>query len=1173
MTLVVEPGKSFGMDQYPDNQVYDSDEVYNSMELRDINSTSDSYLDHDDMGYGDDVEFRGEYTELHSVMSDGGGQFGVSAVEFDQHEELLWMGNQGGHVTSYYGPTLQKYTSFQVHTTNDIKQICTLDDHILSLTKNSLHCHIRRGTPLFKHESSFMENMECVLKTSPSTVLMGGRQEQIIEFDLNTLQELRQVDIGEPDCAILRQHARFICSGAPSGKVSLRDPHSLRVEHTVDTHNDFLSDFDVQGNLLVTAGYSNRLGGMSADQYLMVYDLRILRHGSPINVLISPLLLRFLPAFASRLAVVSENGQFQIVDTATMTQSAMFIYQLRTAGSTCMAFDTSTTCQAMVFGDSMGCLHLFGTNEHPAFNPYPKRTEFSDPIEPIQPIHIDDEITPLSTIPMFYSGHEKLASDWPSELTKVTYRRALTVDSDIIQSINMKKSVTRYLHNTDGRLRNQVPYQLGKKENPFYKADESRVKIPEYYKKTEIKYSKLGSDDFDFNYYNMTCFSGLEGNLPNSYCNSMLQVLYFLDPLRAKLMSHLCEKEFCLSCELGFLFHMLDISKGMPCQANNFLRAFRTIPLASALDLIINNGNDDGKNINLGTLIQKWNTFILQQIHTDTLEPKPNDGEYNTKSDVENTSAASCVFGTRICTHYRCKCGKENQVETTTMVFSLVYPDIRNSAGKGSTQYSFSDVLKRSVCIEQATQAWCEHCGKFQPTTLFRRVTALPDVFSINCGMETNRDVEFWKTQTELLNPKKSTTSAIPSRPSSKQCRYGNSCTKPNCQFSHDLSAIKSGESSNEEATTHWLPHTLYVKLMDDGTLDIQEKLDKQQNQEHECYTMYNLYALVNCIKNPQKPDLQNLASSIKVGAKYSNRSLGGDMEFWHLFNNFVVVPMSQYEVQRFDPEWKSPCVLYYSKADLIDRHPFDAINPITQDVFLKDKSLETKTVQRRITFTPLTIDEMPQPGDIVAMDAEFVSLNQEESELRSDGTRSTIKPQQMAVARVTCVRGNGPLKGVPFIDDYISTQEQVADYLTQFSGIMPGDLDASLSSKHLTTLKSTYLKLRYLVDNGIKFVGHGLKTDFRVINLVVPPEQVIDTVYLFYMKNQRMISLRFLAWHFLSLNIQSVIHDSIEDARTAFELHEKYQELQDKGETKSAIKDLYEKGRKLKWKVPDASD
>ena len=56
-----------------------------------------------------------------------------------------------GHVTSYYGIDMQKYTSFQVHMSEEVRQMVTLDRGLLSLTKSTLACNLRSGIPVFSY--------------------------------------------------------------------------------------------------------------------------------------------------------------------------------------------------------------------------------------------------------------------------------------------------------------------------------------------------------------------------------------------------------------------------------------------------------------------------------------------------------------------------------------------------------------------------------------------------------------------------------------------------------------------------------------------------------------------------------------------------------------------------------------------------------------------------------------------------------------------------------------------------------------------------------------------------------------------------------------------------------------------------------------------------------------
>ncbi|XP_064614568.1 LOW QUALITY PROTEIN: PAN2-PAN3 deadenylation complex catalytic subunit PAN2-like [Liolophura sinensis] len=1182
---------------------------------------------------GETTGLEGEYHELHSIMVDGGDHFGVSALAFDT-QELLWMGNQGGHVTSYYGLHLEKHASFQAHPHgDDIRQLICHEMGILSLSKNQLRLTERRGVRVFEYSAEEMHEMQCMLQMSPTSVMMGGHQTKVIEVDLQKGQEIRQVDVEEPGCAIFRMSTKFLCGGDTSGKVTLFDPNTMIAEHVLEAHSGTLSDFDLHGNLLVTAGFSNRMGSLNVDRFLMVYDLRTMRAMAPTQVIIDPMFLRFVPTFSNRLAVVSQTGQFQLVEATAMTAASMMLYQIHTHGGLINTFDISSSCQTMAFGDSTGYLHLFGNTDQPVFNSFPEPTEFVHPPDPHQPIHINDELTPLSIIPMQYPTQGTLLSDWPHYLCQKVYRKPKPVDSEILRSMKIYHNVG-YAPNPGNKRRNQVQYKLNENnkhrsrkssvpESPMGRGDDPFIVVPKRYRRVEIKYSRLGVEDFDFRHYNKTNFAGLETHIPNAYCNSMLQVLYFIEPLRVSLLNHMCAKEFCLACELGYLFHMLDKQKGQTCQASNFLRVFRTIPEAAALGLVLGDAEESMGKFNLSRLIQSWQRFLHQQIHSETCpkvppdlppvpsdpdrippEEKPPEGEEEqgestpeTETDTEeapvpeNKKAEGSVikelFSIPTLTMLRCRCGHEVQRETESTLLTLSYPDCSPPGpGMDPQQISFSQVLQHSMVSEQSTQAWCNICDKYQPHIQSKAVKSLPDVLALNCEIENQRDLEFWKIQQRFIKSpeeEKSDTGPRESTPLSKMCRYGAHCARQDCRFRHPAGEGEGdGESfldlsrfSDEDCfEPSWVPLGLKISQTDEGQINIEEIADDESMDplQAETSNYYEIFASVSHVKDSKTGG--NLVACIKVGERYHQRKENVTCTQWYLFNDFSITPIEKLEGCHFNLEWKVPSVIYFIRRDINRYYNLQVQNPITSDVLFNDTSL-VNAKRRRVTMTPLSPDEVPKENDIIGLDAEFVSLNQEESELRSDGTRSTIKPSHLAVARISCIRGSGELAGEPFIDDYIATQEQVVDYLTQFSGIKPGDLDPNVSTKYLTNLKSTYNKLRYLVDQGVIFVGHGLKKDFRVINIVVPKDHILDTVELFQLPRQRMISLKFLAWYFLKLKIQSFTHDSVEDARTALQLYEKYQEMSQEGmdTVRARIKEMYEFGRKVQWKIPEVEE
>jgi len=330
----------------------------------------------------------------------------------------------------------------------------------------------------------------------------------------------------------------------------------------------------------------------------------------------------------------------------------------------------------------------------------------------------------------------------------------------------------------------------------------------------------------------------------------------------------------------------------------------------------------------------------------------------------------------------------------------------------------------------------------------------------------------------------------------------------------------------------------------------------------------------------------------------------------WYILNDFLVAPTILEDALGFLPTWKEPCILLYrdratapaahaawleqlraagarlsgeggkegekggTDAVVATAAPVEAAAAAAVAVAAAAPSIPVSVFSspslstappRSLSFTPLPPSQLPGRGDMIGIDAEFVQLEMEKASMREDGTRVVSKEGRQALARLSVLDARND---VVMIDDYVLPSEPVMDYLTRFSGLTREDLDPSLSRHHLVTARTAYLKLRHLIDRGVVLVGHGLKKDFRIINVYVPPSQVIDTVDLWCLEGQRKISLRFLAAFLLGENIQGETHDSIEDARTAVRLWRKWEEVRREGKVEQVLNGLYEYGRKTGWKL-----
>lgn len=705
---------------------------------------------------------------------------------------------------------------------------------------------------------------------------------------------------------------------------------------------------------------------------------------------------------------------------------------------------------------------------------------------------------------------------------------------------------------------------------------------------------------FDYSQYNRTEHVGLEHLGPvSSRCNPVIQLLFAIPQIRNTVRNHLCTAEYCTMCELGFLFHMMQLLADEPeedstrtASPKNFLRCIRALPKASTSGLF------DEEYTYLSALLEKFNRFLLSQLHEEAIHshlieteqdllkiglesphsssaaspipsiqaptPTPanpkgsSKGKHNKKeankakksavspsgtpvpistpsptnsisstqgSENSNISGRSCIIektlGATSLFNRKCSaCEFAMTSHSTSFTFKLKCPaeledeDIDNTTR--SKNMAFSSMFAATLTQHSQAHHFCERCETFQMMSSTQHVEHLPPQLSISCDLSGDPAEEtFWSIVSDSYTP------------------------------------------ARASPVDHWIP--FYLRVFKDtsaannsstgGEWTVQE-FDKLPADLVDDPSVYELSAVVSGIKDE---DMQHMVAQIRTA----------DKDQWYLYNDFHVSQCGRMDAVHISCEWKIPCLIHYSRRDMSKTHPVAPfVNPITSAAFFGVPTPGENPVTKA--------EQLESLEEELAIDAEFVLLKEEESEDTHGGVKRTVSPNEFGVARISLIGITKESKSEKCImDDYISTdQAAIVDYLTQFSGIYKGDLDRQTSKHHVISLKSAYLKLRYLVDSGHIFVGHGLSKDFSTINIVVPQTQIIDTVTLFHLENQRMISLRFLASVLLGIDIQQTTHDSIEDSRTALLLYRKYQELVSEGKFENVLQEIYSIGRKRQWKV-----
>lgn len=1050
-------------------------------------------------------------------------------------------------MTSFYGTELQWYTSYRGHASSAprgspgnaaVKQILFCTRGVLSLSSRGVHCASRRGLAQWHLEQDEMLDLRCMSFTGKGTdeLVVAGCQPQMYRIDVEKGTLLETLVPPAPVLyTIMRRSGQYICAASSDGSIHLLDSKTLAVVRKWSAYAGVVNDMDARGDYLLTCGWAQQQhGGLGLERLVRVYDLKNLRPAAPVAFQQGAAFVRMHPKLSSTCIVISQSGAINSIDVQnpdvpTMRYAPTFDAQLT-------GLELMPSGRGFAMTDTHCQIVLWGSPSKTQFNEYSAPTEFPDTQMPVK--HLDwVSDAPLNLIGMPYY-REALLSGWPNSLVHELGAPPPKLEQALLATLRKTESglvganprtTRRYqAENTRASLRGPgsiaAPKFLSEKPRDESGVHEGDRRLSEDIGKTLNGLALNGSSD-PLAYYRPVEIKYSKFGIDD------FDFRYYNKTKYSGLETHIVNS---YANPLLQLYRFTNVARNLALQhaAQNCVHEGCLLcELGFLVDMLEKAQGQNCQATNLLKVLSKQRGAATLGILEDRTATTPlavmvqslnrfllHKLEESYRLLAGRSTGIQAAFAMRGSSFIKCNTCHYLQEAKDQAWYShdLVYPPKPAKTSPRTTSPPFTRILQDSLHRQEQQRGWCMRCQGYKAITSRRAIYGTPEVWMINAAIQTPEARQLWATRNFLPR---------------------------------EVGTI----NANGQVYCY------------DGQ-DLQWHLSKRPH----AITIYELVGLVAEVAagETQKSHLVSLVNASVADPDASKPPS------WHLVNDFLVRPVSEEEALHFDGRWKLPSIITYqakSKSHIIDDSWKEEL-----DTSILYRSVPQPALTPTYTFRTLTAsDPLPNNTAHCAIDAEFVRLLREEIDMGPDGSRTITRPARSGLARVSVLRGDGPDQALPFIDDYIAIADPIDDYLTQWSGLHPGDLTPTSTRFTLVSLKQTYKKLWLLLNLGCKFIGHGLSSDFRTINIHVPEAQVIDTQQLFSLgeRSARKLSLRFLAWLLLQEDIQQESngagHDSIEDARTALKLWRRYLEYEAEGCLEEVKDEIWRRGRRTEFKVP----